>query len=65
MAFIYRLKHPDGIPADPPTFRSSPGTSWNAGDLLYIGRRTLRVVDTRPVAGPGETPILVVEPEQA
>jgi hypothetical protein len=42
MAFIYTLEHEDGTPADPPTFRSSPGTSWNAGDTIPLGGRTLR-----------------------
>ena len=64
MAFSYKLEHEDGTSADPPTFRSSPGTSWNAGDMIHLGNeRGLRVVDKRldenlhgdPV------PVLVVE----
>jgi hypothetical protein len=47
MAVTYKLEHPDGTPVDPPTFQSAAGTSWNVGDPLYLGRRTLRVVDTR------------------
>ena len=41
MAFIYKLEHQDGTPADPPTFRSSPGTSWNAGDTIPLGSNKL------------------------
>ena len=47
MAFIYKLEHNDGTPADPPTFRSSPGTSWNAGDRIPLSKRALRVLDER------------------
>jgi len=34
MEFIRKLEREDGTPADPPTFRSLPGTSWNAGDTI-------------------------------
>jgi hypothetical protein len=47
MTVTYKLEHPDGTPVDPPTFASSAGTSWDVGDPLYLGRRTLRVVATR------------------
>ncbi|HEU6445311.1 MAG TPA: hypothetical protein VFL61_09660 [Gaiellaceae bacterium] len=47
MAITYKLEHKDGTRVDPPTFRSAPGVSWNVGDALMLGRRTLRVVDTR------------------
>ena len=48
MAFIYRLELEDGTPADPPTFRSLPGTSWDAGDTSPLGSsRALRVLDER------------------
>ena len=43
MAFIYGLEHEDGTPADPPTFRSSPGTSWKVGDLLSLGLSELEL----------------------
>jgi hypothetical protein len=39
MALIYKLKREDGTPADPPTFRSSPGTSWKAGDMIHLGNQ--------------------------
>jgi hypothetical protein len=56
----YKLEHPDGTPADPPTFRSSEGTSWAVGDPLYLGRRTLRVVRVRDDDA-DQPPALVVE----
>ena len=43
----FRLELDDGTPADPPTFRSAPSVSWKAGDTIALGRRTLRVIDTR------------------
>jgi hypothetical protein len=63
--FTYKLEHEDGTPADPPTFRSSPGTSWNVGDVIPLGsRRSLRVVGKRLVENlDGDpVPVLVVEP---
>ena len=48
MALIYKRQHEDGTSADPPTFRSSPGTSWNAGDLIHLGNEQgLRVQTSR------------------
>jgi hypothetical protein len=41
MAITYKLEHRDGTPFDPPTFKSAAGTSWDVGDPLYLGRRTL------------------------
>jgi hypothetical protein len=43
----FRLELDDGIPTDPPTFRSAPGVSWKAGDTIAIGRRRLRVLGVR------------------
>jgi hypothetical protein len=62
MAFSFRLELADGTPADPPTFRSSAGTSWNVGDVLYLGRKTLRVVEIRDDDA-DQPPCLVVEAE--
>src|SRR5918995_3997016 len=53
MVFTYKLELEDGTPADPPGFRSSAGNSWNVGDPLYLGRRTLRVVGIRQEAPRG------------
>ena len=65
MAFVYKLEHSDGTPADPPTFRSSDGISWDAGDVLHVGReRALRVIGKRLDENlEGDlVPVLVVEP---
>lgn len=62
MAFIFKLERTDGTPIDPPTFRSSPGTSWKIGDLLYLGSRTLRVVDVQQESDSEADAVLVVEP---
>ena len=35
MAFTYKLEHPDGTPADPPTFRAAIPT-WQSGDTIYL-----------------------------
>lgn len=65
MAFTYKLEHADGTPADQPTFRSLPGTSWTAGDVLHVGPgRELRVVGSRLAENlDGDpVPVLVVAP---
>ncbi len=41
MAFVYELELEDGTPADPPTFRSSDGISWNAGDTIRSAANAL------------------------
>jgi hypothetical protein len=64
MAFTHKLEHKDGTPADPPSFRSAPGVSWESGDTIPLGRdRTLRVVGTRLDEGTDGDPVsvLVVE----
>lgn len=64
MGIIYKLEHPDGTPVDPPTFQSAAGTTWNVGDPLYLGSRTLRVVATRSDEGSDGDPcsVLIVKP---
>ena len=60
----FRLELDDGTPADPPTFRSSPGTSWNAGDTIPLGsKRALRVLEKRldENLDGDPVPVLVVE----
>jgi hypothetical protein len=49
MTYHFRLQRGwvAGRPADPPSFCSAPGVPWKAGDTILLGRRTLRVVDTR------------------
>jgi hypothetical protein len=45
MAIFCKLEHEDGTLADRRPFGASPGTSWNAGDVLHLGsERILRVV---------------------
>jgi hypothetical protein len=59
MAFTFKLQTRDGVPADPPTFRTV-AWSWRPGDTIPLGRRALRVVDVR--AGEvDQDPVLVVE----
>jgi hypothetical protein len=61
-AFLYRLEHEDGSPADPPRLTTAV-PNWRAGDVIPLGRgRTLRVIGTRDPGDPDEDPILVVEP---
>ena len=45
MAFTFKLEHPDGTPADPPTLRSAVPT-WAIGDKIPFG--------------PGKPPLLVI-----
>jgi hypothetical protein len=62
MAFHYRLEHPDGTPADPPTFHTAVPT-WRPGDTIPLGPgQTLRVVQTLDGKSPDENGVLVVEP---
>ena len=61
MAFAYTLKHDDGSPAEPPTFKTAV-PNWSPGDTIPVGRdRTLRVLDVRPGSEPDGDPVLVVE----
>jgi hypothetical protein len=46
MAFLFRLEHEDGTPADPRTFRTAV-PSWRPGDVIPLGGRSLRVVDVQ------------------
>jgi hypothetical protein len=52
MAFMFKLEHADGTPADPPTLRTAV-PDWHAGDTIPLGRDvTLRVVDVQPDSDP-------------
>ena len=45
--FSFRLEHRDGMPADPPTFKTAV-PNWSPGDTISLGRGTaLRVVAIR------------------
>jgi hypothetical protein len=57
MALTFELRRPDGTPADPPTLTTG-AASWQAGDTIPLGRRTLRVVEVRE--GNVEQPIVLV-----
>jgi hypothetical protein len=57
--FLFRLETPDGIAADPPTLASAV-PNWKAGDLVPLGRRTLRVVGIRDEDA-DQPPVLIVE----
>jgi hypothetical protein len=46
MAFMFRLEQEDGLPADPPTFKTAV-PNWSAGDTIPLGTRMLRVVAIR------------------
>ena len=59
--FTYKLEHPDGTPAEPPTLTSAV-PNWGPDDTIPLGGgRTLRVLATRPSGEPDSDPILVVE----
>jgi hypothetical protein len=65
-AFAFRLEHPDGTPADPPTYRSTV-LSWRQGDTIPLRPgRTLHVLGVRDDDA-DQPPVLVVEdmPESA
>jgi hypothetical protein len=59
MAFMFRLEHEDGTPADPPTLKSAV-PNWRSGDTIPLGGRTLRVVGIRDDHADRQ-PALVVE----
>ena len=59
MAFLFRLETTDGAAAEPPTLASAV-PNWKAGDLVPLGKRTLRVVGTRDDDA-DQPPILIVE----
>jgi hypothetical protein len=66
LGFTFRLELEDGTRADPPTFRSAPGVSWEPGDTIPLGRdRTLRVIDTRLEEGTDGDPVSVLMVEAA
>jgi hypothetical protein len=57
--FLFRLETADGEPAEPPTL-SAAVPDWPVGSRIYIGWRTLLVVDRRDDDGE-QAPMLVVE----
>jgi hypothetical protein len=62
MAFTFKLEHPDGTSADPPTLRSAV-PNWEIGDHIPMGpgKPALVVVGLRAVNDPEQHALLVVE----
>ena len=54
----FKLVTVDGAPADPPTFKTV-APLWRPGDMIPLGRRTLRVIGVRYVDE--EQTVLIVE----
>jgi hypothetical protein len=61
MAFTFKLEHPDGTPADPPTLGSAV-PNWAIGDQIPMGpgKPALMVVGVRNASDPTHTALLVV-----
>ena len=59
MAFMFRLEHEDGTPADPSTLTSAV-PDWHAGDAIPLGGRTPVVIAIRDDDA-DQPPVLVVE----
>jgi hypothetical protein len=57
MAFVYKLEHDDGTPADPPTANGGTELASRRHDPARPAR-TLRVIEVRDDA---DGPVLVVE----
>jgi hypothetical protein len=64
MAFLFRLEHKDGTPADPPTLKAAV-PDWRAGNTIALGHgRMLRVVDTRVEESSEGDPVSVLVVEE-
>lgn len=59
IGYSFRLELEDGTLADPPSFRSAT-LNWRVGDMIPLGRRTLRVIAIRDDDA-DQPPALVVE----
>jgi hypothetical protein len=57
--FLFRLETADGAPADPSSL-SAAVPNWGPGDSIYLGKRTLRVIERRDDDA-DQPPVLVVE----
>ena len=62
MAFTFKLEHPDGTPADPPTLKSAV-PNWEIGDQIPRGpdKPAFEVVGVRSAGDPEHQALLVVE----
>ena len=59
MAFLFKLEHEDGTPAEPPTL-SVAVPNMGQGDTIPLGKRTLRVIGKRDDDA-DHPPVLIVE----
>lgn len=59
MTYHFRLQRTDGSPADPPTFQTTV-PNWQAGDVIPLGGRSLRLDEVRDDDA-DQAPTLVVE----
>jgi hypothetical protein len=61
MAFTFKLEHPDGTPADPPTIRSAV-PNWEIGDKIPFGpdKSPLLVVGLRGASEDEHSAVLVL-----
>jgi hypothetical protein len=59
MAFLFRLETVDGDPAEPTRFETAT-PNWRAGDVIPLGKQSLRVVALRDDDA-DQPPVLVVE----
>lgn len=57
--FLFRLETTEGARAEPPTLEAAV-PNWRPGDSIYLGSRTLRVVEVRDDDA-DQPPVLVVE----
>jgi hypothetical protein len=59
MTFTFKLERADGMPAEPPSFKTTV-LVMAAGDTIPLGNRTLQVVRVRDDDA-DQAPVLVVE----
>jgi len=59
--FTFKLQHPDGTPADPPTLVSGV-PNWGPGDVMtFAPGKQFRVLETLDPEDPELNGVLVVE----
>jgi hypothetical protein len=58
VAFLFRLETVDGAPAEPAMFDTAT-PKWRPGDVIPLGKRTLRVVGLRDHDA-DQPPVLIV-----
>jgi hypothetical protein len=59
MAFLFKLEHEDGTPAEPPTLTVAV-PNMGPGDTIPLGKKTLRVIGKRDDDA-DQPPVLIVE----